>query len=358
MKIGVIAPPWPVPAASYGGAENAIDTVCRGLAEIGNDVFLWAGEGSTCPVTTAGSPATDNAAAWHSAPEEADHVLKGYGWLDGHGVEVVEDHTYLGPLVGPLLTRAPVVAVNSLPFAPPHRPGAHPDLSRIYAEAARRAHVAAISADQARRATVPVSAILHHGTGFAEHDARLDARPPASGDYAAVLGRMSPDKGIAESVRAGIEAGFRVRIAARMEEPKEFEYFTAEVEPLVDGERVSYLGCLEHAERDALLAGAVCLINLGQWPEPFGLVTIESMAVGTPVVATAVGAAPELITEGVTGHVVPSNSPVVEAAEAVAKCRSLDRRMVFDEAWSRFNPAACAGRRMDFYRAILDGGKE
>lgn len=353
MRVGVIAPPWLVPATSYGGVENAIDTVCRGLAILGNDVFLWAAEGSTCPVTTSGSQAaTDNAAAWHSAPEEADHVLKGYEWLDGHAVDVVEDHTYLGPLIGPLLTRAPVVAVNSLPFTSPHREGSHPDLSRIYAEAARRAHVVAISADQATGAAAPVAAVLHHGTGFVEETARLRARPPGPDSYAAVLGRMSPDKGIVESIRAGLDAGLGVRIAARMEEPKEFSYFHDQVAPLVDGDRVSYLGCLGRAERDAFLAEAVCLINLAQWPEPFGLVTIESMAVGTPVVATRVGAAPELITPGITGFLVDSEP---DAAEAVGECGSLDRSSVYHEARRRFSATACARRRMAFYSEIVKG---
>jgi glycosyltransferase involved in cell wall biosynthesis len=335
---------------SYGGAENAIDTVCRGLSMLGNDVYLWAAEGSTCPVTTAGSrAATDNAAAWHSAPEEADHVLKGYEWLDGHAVDVVEDHTYLGPLVGPLLTRAPVVAVNSLPFTPPHREGSHPDLSRIYAEAARRAHVVAISANQATGASTPVAAVLHHGTDFVEGTARLHTSAPEVDSYAAVLGRMSPDKGIVESIRAGLGAGLSVRIAARMEEPKELSYFRDEVVPLLDGDRVTYLGCLEHAERDTFLAGAVCLVNLAQWPEPFGLVTIESMAVGTPVVATRIGAAPELIEPGVTGFLVESE---LDAAKAVAACSSLDRSSVYHEARTRFGVVACARRRMDFYRGI------
>ena len=154
----------------------------------------------------------------------------------------------------------------------------------------------AISHHQASTADgVPVAGVIHHGLD-------LDAIPVGRGDggYASFLGRMAPEKGPREAALAARAAGVPLRMAAKLREPAEREYFAAEVEPLLCSD-VEFLGELGWAEKLELVGGSFALLNPMQWPEPFGLVMIEALATGTPVVATPVGSAPEIVDDGVTG---------------------------------------------------------
>jgi len=353
VRIGVLAPPWPIPPVDYGGIENAIDALCVGLTRAGHQVCLWSSPDSTVNVSQSSGtrlPVSDNG-AWHSAPMELNHVLRGYVWLNEQGVDIVQDHTLAGAVMGNSLSACPVVVVNSLPFQPPAEAGAHTDVSAIYAEAAKRVPVIAISFDQASRSSVPVAAVLHHGTDFGSQYAVQGT----SSQYVAVLGRMSPVKGIRQSIEAARDAGWPVRVAARMEEPDEYAYFRDVIEPMLERDAdITYVGAVAAPERRALLKGAACLVNLLNWDEPFGLVMIESMAVGTPVVAARRGAALEVVDEGVTGRVVRSRE---QAARAIAAVTSeLPRDRVWSHGVTRFGLDAYAERHLNFYRAVLKAG--
>src|SRR5207248_10690509 len=122
------------------------------------------------------------------------------------------------------------------------------------------------------------------------------------GEYAVSLGRMNPDKGIDVAIEVARRAGVPLRIAAKLQEPAEQEYFASCIEPLLGGD-VEYIGEVAGAEKQDLLGGAVCLLNPIRWDEPFGMVMIEALACGTPVVATPRGAVPEIVDHGVNGFV-------------------------------------------------------
>jgi glycosyltransferase involved in cell wall biosynthesis len=293
MRIALVAPPWlPVPPERYGGTEAVLDTLARGLQERGHEVVLIAHRDSTCPVPrTSVLPSTEGI-TMGSAVHEVRHVLGAYRMIELFQPDVVHDHTVVGPLYGSLhLGRSlPLVVTNHGPF--------NDDTTPPFAEIGARCAVVAISHSQAATAAergVKVAAVIHHGVDTSRW-------PIGAGDggYALFVGRMHPDKGVHRAIAIARDAGVPLRIAAKMREPAEREYFALEVQPHL-GPGVEYVGEVGGTDKQDLMAGAMALINPIRWPEPFGMVMIEAMATGTPVLAYPWGAAPEIIADGVTG---------------------------------------------------------
>ena len=151
------------------------------------------------------------------------------------------------------------------------------------------------------------------------------------GGYALFLGRMCPDKGVDAAVRIARAAGMRLKIAAKLAEPAEREYFRTHVEPLL-GPDAEYVGEVGGDEKWELLGQATCLLNPLRWPEPFGMVMIEALATGTPVVATPNGSVPEIVTDGVNGFIRASERELADAARRASQLdRTTCRRIVADE---------------------------
>lgn len=338
MRIGLIAPPWvPVPPPGYGGTESVLDNLARGLAELGHRVDLFTVGESTSPVRRR-HLFEEAVAPMGLAVPEAAHVLAAYDALTD--VDVIHDHTLIGPLVAGRAgtARAPVVTTSHGAFTPLTR--------RIYAEIARTASVVAISHDQASRARLPIAAVIHHGID-------LDAFRwgPGDGDYLAFVGRMSPEKGVHTAVAVARAAGRRLRIATKMREPSETEYFEAEVRPaLHPGVEIEFEVPL--AERVELMRRAAALLNPIAWDEPFGLVTAESLACGTPVVSTPRGAAPEIVRSGRTGFLCPTEASAVAALERV---RFLSREECRRDVEARFSMRRMAEDHVALYERVLAG---
>jgi glycosyltransferase involved in cell wall biosynthesis len=337
VLIGLIAPPWlPVPPRRYGGIEMVIDVLARGLMAAGHQVLLAAPAGSTCPV-----PQVDGLPA--SAPERMGHTvveipyaLSAYEALKG--VDVLHDHTVAGPLCVQPPRRTPVVTTNHGPF--------NADLNPIYAEGSRQGvAVVAISGHQKSTArNVKIAAVIHHGID-------VDDIPigDGAGGYACTLGRMTPAKGIREAILVAREAGVPLRIAAKMREPLERQYFDECVRPLLGGD-IEYVGELNAEEKYQLLGGAFALVNPIQWPEPFGLVMIEALACGTPVIATGCGSAPELIDDGDTGFV---RTELPALAEVLHRAGDLDRNWCREKAVNCYSTERMVAEHVQLYCQLL-----
>src|SRR4029453_10540980 len=194
-----------------------------------------------------------------------------------------------------------------------------------------------------------IAAVIHHGID-------VDDIPVGNGDggYACTLGRMTPSKGIREAILVAREAQVPVRIAAKMREPLERQYFDECVRPLLGGE-IEYLGELNSAEKYQLLGGAFALLNPIQWPEPFGLVMIEALACGTPVAATRRASAPEIVTEGETGFLRFELSAL---AQALTRAPDLRRRWCREKAVTCFSTSRMVAEHLQLYRRLLEGGPE
>ena len=171
------------------------------------------------------------------------------------------------------------------------------------------------------------------------------------GDYLAFVGRITPEKGIREA----IELSRRTRRAGSRSPPRcfrasEHAHFDEVVQPAIEADEIDFLGEVGPRERDPLFAGALATVMLGAWPEPFGLVAIESMATGTPVIARRAGALTETIEHGVTGFLVDD---VSEAALAIERVAELDRRAIRERTLERFSPQRMVDEYEVAYRAVL-----
>jgi glycosyltransferase involved in cell wall biosynthesis len=337
MRIAIIAPPWvPVPPPAYGGTEASLDALARGLVAAGHEVFLYATGDSTCPVRTGFTFERALGTVSTGAASELAHVVGAYEAIVPWAPDIVHDHTLAGPVYAERFD-LPVVTTNHGPF--------EGELRALYRVVGRTVPIVAISHRQAELAgDIPIAAVIHHGVD-------VDAYPAGEGEggYALFLGRMSPDKGVHTAALVARDAGVPLRIAAKMREPSEHEYFATQVAPLL-GDGIEYLGEVDRFRKRELLAGARCLLNPIAWEEPFGIVMVEAMACGTPVVATPRGSVPELVEEGVTGFV---RSSIDGLAAAVHAAGELDRTVIRKVAAERFSIERMVADHLALYRRAI-----
>lgn len=335
-RIGLVAPPWvPVPPPVYGGTELVIDQLARGLAAAGHEVVLFTTGDATCPVHR-GWVHAHALGTTADQLDELSHVHAAYEALAD--VDLVHDHTLLGPLWAPHSgLRAPLVTTMHSQMAPA--------LHSLYRAIGRDVAVVAISHDQRRRARgVPVAAVIHHGI-----DVQHLPFGDGGGDYLLFLGRMSPDKGVHRAIAAARAAGRRLVIAAKMWAPSEHRYFHDVVEPLL-GPDATYVGEVGGRQKHELLAGAAALVNPIRWPEPFGLVMIEALAAGTPVVAFPEGAAPEIVDHGRTGFL---SADVTRMAAHLRMIGTIDRAACRQAALERFSTSRMVDDHLALYERLL-----
>jgi len=337
MRIGVIAPPWvTVPPAAYGGTEMVIDLLARGFAAAGQDVLLCTTGDSTCSVPRACTlPAAVGTAAANPAAE-LHHVIRSYRALAEWGAEIVHDHTLVGPVYAGRID-IPVATTNHGPF--------DGELGELYRAVADDVAVIAISQHQASKQTgTKIAAVIHHGI-----DVRSVPFGSGSGGYAAFLGRMCPDKGVDRAARIARASGIPLKIAAKLAEPAEHEYFDHFVRPLLGGD-IEYVGEVGGADKYAFLGDASCLLNPLRWDEPFGMVMIEALACGTPVVAPSSGSVPEIVEDGVTGFISPDDDELAVAIHGVAK---LERRACRCSAARRFSAERMVQDHLALFSTLL-----
>ena len=173
--------------------------------------------------------------------------------------------------------------------------------------------------------------------------------PVAKGDYLAFLGRVAPEKGVDRAIEIARRTGLPLRIAAKVD-PADRDYFEARILPLLDAPGVQFVGEISEAEKSDFLGGALALLFPISWPEPFGLVMIEAMACGTPVIAFNQGAVPEVIRDGKTGFIVEN---VEQAVHAVAHLDTIDRAVVRATFERRFSVEVMAAKYEGAYADII-----
>ncbi|MGH9210935.1 MAG: glycosyltransferase family 4 protein [Acidimicrobiales bacterium] len=329
-----------MPPPAYGGTEAVLDNLARGLQAAGQDVLLFTTGDSGCPVPRAWVLPEAVGTVGMGALTEMRHVIHAYETAFRWGADVVHDHTLVGPVYGERYGM-PIVTTNHGPF--------ESELADCYRALGPSVAIISISYRQASAAGgTPIAGVIHHGID-------VDQFPfgDGDGDYALFLGRVCPDKGVHTAAAIARKAGMALKIAAKLREPAEQAFFDEAVAPLL-GDGIEFVGEVGGPAKLELLAGARCLLNPIAWPEPFGMVMIEALACGTPVVATPCGAVPEIVEEGVTGFIRETE---VELADAVLDVGGLDRQRCRDAAAERFSTRRMALDHIRLYQRVVAGSR-
>lgn len=347
LRIAQIAPLWAkVPPSTYGGIELVVNLLTEELVRRGHDVTLFASGDSR------------TSAKLHSVCET--HMLDlmehaGAGAYEFYANAAVAEalrhadcfdvlHFHIGTQ---FLALGSVASTPSL-FT------MHTFFSEDDAWAARRyphVAIAGISRYQVRgvaAARGTEAPVVPNGCDFDSFDPNFQA-----GKYLAFLGRMGPDKNPLDAIRIAREAGLPIVLAGQPQQAREQTYFEEKVRPLIDGERVRYIGPVDHAQKNALLRGAAALLFPIQWPEPFGLVMIEAMACGVPVVAHSLGSVAEVVDSGITGF---HSASIAEMGALIPRALALDRRAVREHARERFSHQRMVDGYEQLYRALSKAG--
>jgi len=337
VRIGLIAPPWvAVPPARYGGTEAVIDTLARALATAGDQVVLFSVGESTCPVTRRWvyDEAQRDRMNW-TAPE-LFHVAHAYRALAD--CDVIHDHTTGGLAVLGKHAEVPVVVTHHNRF--------DRETNLLFAESPWAASVA-LSHSHAREARgFRPTRVIHHGI-----DATAFPHGTGSGGHLLFLGRIAPEKGVDRAIEVARRAGVPLVIAAKMQEERELAFFRDVVRPRL-GPGVDYVGEVDATTKARLLGDAIALLNPIRWREPFGMVMIEALACGTPVLASPRGAAPEIIRPGVTGLLCQTDADFVDA---IGRVDELSRPACRAAAEGYFSARRMAADYRDLYASLLAG---
>jgi len=347
-RIALIAPPWyPVPPDGYGGTELVVGLLTKELRAQGHEVELFAAEGSALASRQLAGRHWDTALGRSEEHvRDLTYASRVLNLIDRlRPFDVIHDHTGGGALLGlAIKPPAPVVHTVHLALKEP---------VRTFLESLAPDRVRLIAISEAQRQSVahlPWTATVHNAVDLA---ALRVGQPERKDPYLLSLARICASKGQHLAIEAARRAGRRLLLAGKIEAtPQGFEYYERQIAPAVDGDRVTYLGNVSGEEKTRLLARASALLAPLQWDEPFGLYMAEAMASGTPVIAFPRGAAPELITPGKTGFLVPD---VEEMVGAVAQADHVDREQCAAYARAQFDPRRMADGYLQVYeRAIAE----
>ena len=346
VRIAQIAPPFVrIPPARYGGTERVVHVLTEELVRRGHDVTLFAA--GTCETTAHLHPVCPRPLWEMGAADplairvlQVEEVVRRSGEFD-----VLHSHVdYLPWLAGDRL-RAPLVTTL-------HGRLDLPELRPLFHAYRGQALVSISNAQRRPLADLALNwvATVHHGLNLDE-TYRLGS---GRGGYLVFLGRIAPEKDPVTAIRVAIQAGLQLKIAARVDSV-DAQYFQTQVEPLLGHPLIEWVGELDDRGKAELLEGALALLMPVAWDEPFGLVFIEALAAGTPVISRPRGSIPELIRHGAHGFLAETDDELVEACRAA---NLVDRAGCRRHALTRFSASRMVDDYERVYRALAKDQRE
>jgi glycosyltransferase involved in cell wall biosynthesis len=341
LRIAQISPLYEaVPPRLYGGTERVVAHLCNELVDLGHDVTLFAAAGARTRARHI--PVRDQAIRLDDAPLKSDlaaHLAMLYE-VRRRSQQFDVLHFHVDMLHFPMFEQQAHKTVTTL-----HGRLDLKDLAQVYV---RWSQFGLVSISDAQRRPLPSAGWL----ATVPHGVPPDLfrfQPQASGGYLAFLGRISPEKRPDLAIRLACAAGVPLKIAAKVD-AVDTQYFEREIKPLLQHPLVEFVGEIGDERKAEFLGNATALLFPVNWPEPFGLVMIEAMACGTPVIAWNCGAVPEVVEAGVSGFVVNSEA---EALEAIARVAKLDRGRVRAAFERSFTTTVMANAYLNVYQRLL-----
>lgn len=335
MKIAILSPvAWRTPPRHYGPWEQMAYNLAEGLVRQGIEVTLFATADSLAPSRLASIVPTGYAEDPDLDPKVAECMHISLVMEHAAEFDLIHNHFDFLPLTYSRLIKTPIVTtIHGF---------SSPKILQVYRRYNDTGHYVSISQAD-RDKSLHYCATVYNGLrtdAFSFHAA-------PSGAYLVFLGRIHPDKGTREAIQIARRSGRKIILAGIIQDNA---YFEAQVAPLLDGNKVSYVGPVGPRDRDQLLGGARALLHPIRFAEPFGLTVAESMLCGTPVIAFNKGAMAELIVDGETGFLVRD---VAEAVEKVARLDELDRSRCHGWAARMFSQEKMTEDYIKVYRQVL-----
>jgi glycosyltransferase involved in cell wall biosynthesis len=316
MRIAQVAPLWErVPPPAYGGIELVVGLLTDELVRRGHEVTLFA-SGDSISLAKLESV--------HHQALRLDSNVREYGIYEMLQMSRVYEqasefdiiHSHMGCVALPYgnLVKTPTVHTLHGIFTP--------DNEKMFTHARRQPYVSISDAQREPRLDLNCVATVYNGIDLSTYDFYPEPQDPP---YLAFLGRISPEKGTHLAIEIAKRSGWRLKMAGKVD-VVDVDYYEQQIKPHIDGKQIEYLGETDHEQKSALIGGAVATLFPITWREPFGLVMIESMAAGTPVIAMALGSTTEVIAHGKTGFLCNNVDEFVEAIDQVAQLNRNDCR--------------------------------
>jgi glycosyltransferase involved in cell wall biosynthesis len=340
MRIAQIAPMWErVPPPAYGGIELIVGLLSDELVRRGHEVTLFASGDS---ITLA------NLESVHPQALRLDPTIKEFGIYEMLQMSRVYEqaqefdiiHSHIGCVALPYsnLVKTPTVHTQHGIFTP--------DNEKLFSHARKQPYISISNAQREARLNLNYVATVYNGIDTKQYEFRPQPQDPP---YLAFLGRISPEKGPHLAIEIAKRSGWHLKMAGKVDSV-DVKFFEEEIKPLIDGKQIEFLGEANHEEKSALMGGAVATLFPITWREPFGLVMIESMAVGTPVIAMKLGSTAEVIVHGETGFLCES---VEECIAAIEPAIQLNRNNCRQHVLNHFSVERMAEGYEAVYRQVL-----
>ncbi len=362
MKIAHIAPPWiPIPPKNYGGTEVVVYNLVEEQVAQGHDVTLFApGDARTSArlVSFFSKFLLEEGVPWTAHLKAYYHLHKSIEYIKEHDFDIVHTHLssssdmYIFPLTAPLATPHVTTLHSRFPFDRVQSWMGNAD--EYYMEWAPSVPIVAIS--ESARAEVPYPlnfvGVVHHGIP-------MQVFVPSTkkvGDFFVWLGRFIPDKGTHLAIEAAKEAGVKIVLAGTIDrhQQESINYFHQVIEPQIDNEQVKYVGPVNMKKKISLLSRARAFLNPIEWEEPFGMVMIEAMALGCPVISFARGAAPEIVVHRKTGFLVHD---VAEMVRFISRIDEIDREVTRMHVERNFSARVMCKKYVKIYKNVINLAK-
>lgn len=359
MKIAHIAPPWiSIPPKNYGGTETVLYNLVEEQVAQGHDVTLFAaGDTTTSAKLVSFFPHSllDSGVPWQGHLKAYYHLHKAVEYIKDHDYDVVHTHLsssadmYLFPLMSHLVVPHVMTLHSHFPFDRVQSWVGDADDDYIK-DWASKVPMVLISNQARANTTLPLNivGVVHHGLPMQHF--RATTRQPEN--YLVWLGRFVPEKGAHLAIEAAQRAGVPIVLAGTIDKHVEesVNYFNQKIKPLIDNRQVKYVGPVNMQQKIDLLSRARGMLNPIQWEEPFGMVMIEAMAVGCPVIAFRRGAAPEIVAQGTSGFLVRN---VDEMVQSIARLGEFERTRVSAHVEQNFTARVMAQKYVKVYKQVI-----